>query len=104
MKICIVHNDYGRRSGEEVVVDSLRKVLRDNGHEVIDFTRTSADIMESGIGKAKAFFTGVYNWSTKFEFHRLLRAQRPDLVHVHNVFPLISPSVLGECRRAGIPL
>src|SRR6478609_4163367 len=104
MKICIVHNEYGRRSGEEVVVDSLRNVLREHGNEVVDFTRTSADIMESAAGKAKAFFTGVYNWSTKFEFRRLLRSQRPDLVHVHNVYPLISPSVLGECRRVGIPL
>jgi glycosyltransferase involved in cell wall biosynthesis len=29
---------------------------------------------------------------------------RPDIVHVQNVYPLISPSVLVACRRAGVPV
>ena len=35
---------------------------------------------------------------------RILATFKPDVVHVHNVFPLISPSVLPECRQAGVPI
>jgi glycosyltransferase involved in cell wall biosynthesis len=33
-----------------------------------------------------------------------LRASRPDVVHVHNTFPLLSPAVLDACASAGVPV
>ena len=44
MKICLVHNAYGKRSGEEAAVESLRECLERHGHEVVTFFRTSAEI------------------------------------------------------------
>lgn len=104
MKICLIHNAYGKVSGEEIVVAGIERLLREHGHDVSLLSRSSAELDGSRFGKAKAFFTGVYNFSSKLSLRRLLRRQRPDIVHVHNLFPLISPSVLGECRRAGIPV
>jgi len=104
LRILLVHNEYGKVSGEEIVVNSMREVLEENGHQISDYTRASAELAGSPLGQAKAFFTGIYNFSSRLIIRDLLRRDRPDIVHVHNLFPLISPSVLGECRRAGVPV
>ena len=104
MRVCIIHNCYGSFSGEEAVVEGTKRLLREKGHEVVEFVRSSADIRGMRFGKARAFFSGVYSWSARRRMRELLRAARPDVVHVHNVYPLISPSVLVECRRAGVPV
>lgn len=104
MKLLLVHNEYGRVSGEEIAVRALRNVLESRGHRVDVYFRSSAEIGQSWSGQAKAFCTGVYNLAAKRLFREMLRRQRPDLVHFHNLFPLISPSILDECREAGIPV
>jgi len=102
--VCVVHNEYGIFSGEEAVVENQAKLLRDNGHEVIRFFRSSAEISEMQLGKLRAFFSGIYSLSSKRALRKFLTEYKPDVVHVHNVFPLISPSVLSECRKAGVPV
>ncbi|MCX7046022.1 MAG: glycosyltransferase family 4 protein [Candidatus Sumerlaeota bacterium] len=104
LKICLVHNAYGIFSGEEAVVNGLERLLLDQGHEVIPFTRSSVELETMRWGKIRAFFSGVYNPASRRAMRRLLEEKRPDLVHVHNLFPLISPSILPECRRAGVPV
>lgn len=104
MKILIAHNSYGIFSGEEAVVKSLTALLRSKGHEVIEFTRSSAEIEPMRLGRIRTFFSGIYSFSSRKAMRRLLAECRPDIVHVHNVFPLISPAVLPECRRAGVPV
>jgi glycosyltransferase involved in cell wall biosynthesis len=103
MKICLVHNAYGRLSGEEVAVAGLRDSLTSHGHTVIPFFRSSTELDGRHLGKIGALFTGVYNIAARREFARLLDAERPDLVHINNLFPLISPSILDETKRRCIP-
>ena len=103
MKICLVHNAYGKLSGEEVAVEGLRESLMNHGHTVIPFFRSSAELDGRQLGRIGAFFTGIYNVATRREFARLLDAARPDVVHINNLFPLISPSILDETKRRGIP-
>jgi glycosyltransferase involved in cell wall biosynthesis len=104
MRVCLIHNRYGSFSGEEAVVEATAHLLRRKGHEVIEFTRSSADIEQMRLGKARAFFSGAYSWSARRRMRELLREAGPDIVHVHNIYPLISPSVLPVCRRAGVPV
>ena len=104
MRIAIVHNEYGRFSGEEAIVEQQAALLRGRGHEVIRFTRNSAELERSAFGPARAFFSGVYNPFSRKAFAAFLRRERPDVVHVHNLFPLISPSILPECRKQGVPV
>jgi glycosyltransferase involved in cell wall biosynthesis len=104
MKILLVHNEYGKFSGEEAVVENLSQLLNENGHEVAHFRRSSAEIPQMFLGNVRAFFNGIYSLSSRSNMSRYLRNHKPDIVHVHNVFPLISPSVLGPCRQAGIPV
>lgn len=100
----MVHNEYGKFSGEEAVVNSLLQLLSEHGHDVSLFDRSSTEIEKMPFGELQAFFSGIYNISSKRSMRRELENHRPDIVHVHNVFPLISPSVLRECRMAGVPV
>lgn len=104
MRVMLVHNEYGAFSGEEAVVQNIQKMLEQHGHRVILFMRSSSEIARMRFGKIHAFFSGVYSFSSKKTIHRYLKEFKPDIVHVHNLFPLISPSVLGECRRASVPV
>jgi glycosyltransferase involved in cell wall biosynthesis len=104
LKIAIVHNAYGRPSGEEVVIDNLAQNLEHHGHVVSRFTRCSAEIDSKRWGQVRAFFSGIYNLASRRSFAQFLEAHRPDVVHVHNLFPLISPSVLVEARSRDIPV
>ena len=102
MKILIVHNHYGIHTGEEAIVDTIRNLLDSHGHEVILFLRSSEEIPNMRFGKIRAFFAGIYNPFSRRAFRRLLEEQKPDIVHIQNLFPFISPAILPECQKAGV--
>lgn len=107
MKILLVHNRYrsASPSGEDRVVDQEATALAANGHVVERFERFSDDIARRPLG-SKALVPAQVVWSDEVRrsLHQVLRTFRPDVVHVHNVFPLLSPSVLYACRGAGVPV
>jgi glycosyltransferase involved in cell wall biosynthesis len=55
-------------------------------------------------GRFRAFFSGIYSAGSRLRFRRLLERECPDLVHIQNLFPLISPAILPECARLSIPV
>lgn len=86
------------------MVEATVQVLEKHGHHVTCFRRSSAEIPHMCLGRVRAFFSGIYSFWSRRQISKLLAEEKPDVVHVHNVFPLISPSVLGVCRRAGVPV
>lgn len=104
MKILIVHNDYGKYSGEEAVVDRMAAMLRAHGHEVAFFRLTSAGRRDSLWGRVEGFSCGFYSPAGVRGLRRALHRERPDVVNVHNLYPFISPAALFQCRRAGVPV
>jgi glycosyltransferase involved in cell wall biosynthesis len=107
MKVMVVHSRYRSAvpSGENRVVDQESRALAGLGHEVVPFERNSDDI--AGWSKArKAALPAaiVWNSAVRADLTAALRAQRPDVVHVHNTFPMLSPAVLYACRTAGVPV
>ncbi|MEM7096908.1 MAG: glycosyltransferase family 4 protein [Pseudomonadota bacterium] len=104
MKIAIVHNSYGKRSGEEVVVEMQTSLLRRNGFDVCSFARSSEEISKKRFGKFNAFLSGIYNPFSNAKFKKFLEKEKPDVVHIHNLYPLISPSVLSVARQMEIPV
>lgn len=106
MHVLVVHNRYAsaQPSGENKVVDQEAELLRAAGHQVELFERRSDDIADrSLLGKAALPFLVPWNPAVRTELAARLRAERPDVVHVHNVFPLLSPAVLAACADAGVP-
>lgn len=104
MKILIVHNDYGKYSGEEAVVDKMAAMLTAHGHQVAFFRRSSEGSRGSLRGNLRGFFSGIYSASGVRGLREALRREKPDVVNVHNLFPFISPAALFECRKAGVPV
>ncbi|MEU6621311.1 glycosyltransferase family 4 protein [Streptomyces litmocidini] len=107
MHVLVVHNRYSsaQPSGENRVVDEEVALLRAAGHRVDLFERRSDDIAgRSLLGKAAVPLLVPWNPAVRTELAALLRADRPDVVHVHNVFPLLSPAVLAACADAGVPV
>lgn len=106
LRVLVVHNRYSsaQPSGENRVVDEEVGLLRAAGHRVDVFERRSDDIAaRSLLGKATVPLLVPWNPAVRTELAARLRAERPDVVHVHNVFPLLSPAVLAACADAGVP-
>lgn len=79
-------------------------MLRAGGHRVEVFERRSDDIAALSLpGKVAVPLLVPWNPGVRAELAARLRAERPDVVHVHNVFPLLSPAVLAACADAGVP-
>ena len=57
MKILLVHNEYGKFSGEEAVVENLSQLLNENGHEAAHFRRSSFEIPQMFLGNVRSFFS-----------------------------------------------
>ena len=104
MKILIVHNDYGKYSGEEAVVDTMIADGRRAGFEIETLRRTSKDARDTFWGQVHGFFSGMFSISGRRMMRQALRTFQPDIVHIHNLYPFISPSVLPLCKRYGAPV
>lgn len=106
MRILLVHNRYRSTSpgGEDRVVDQESAALASDGHQVERFERYNDDIDPLPVLQ-KARIPGKVLWSGE-AYHSLIRAIgsfKPDIVHIHNTFPLVSPSVLYACRSEAVP-
>jgi glycosyltransferase involved in cell wall biosynthesis len=105
MKILLVHNQYQIPGGEEVVFEQERELLERAGHTVLTYCRTNYEA-ESYTGLRKLALVKNIAWSsdTSAALGRLLREEKPDVVHVHNTFMMMSSSVFEACRTAGVPV
>jgi len=102
MKILLVHNFYGSTapSGENAVYEAERELLRKHGHDVVEFTRHSDEIRGHGAwGAVKGALAVPWNpWMVR-AVRREVERFRPDVVHAHNTFPLISPGMYHAVGR-----
>lgn len=103
MKILVVHNRYRQSGGEDAVVRAESSLLARMGHDV-EVWEESNDSIVGTLEKIKTAFQCVYSFRHARQMQRQIRNHRPDLVHIHNFFPRMSPSVHMTCRRMNIPV
>lgn len=105
MKVFQVYNEQRNRfGGEPVVIDATMRLLAQNGHEPRMVMKSSRVLENSILKRLSASWGGVYNIRVNQEMRRLLKKDRPNVVHVHNLYPMFSPSILVACRREGVPV
>jgi glycosyltransferase involved in cell wall biosynthesis len=106
VQILVAHNRYrsDAPSGENLMVEAEVGLLRDGGVDVVEMIEDSDSIASGVRGIVQAAPGPVYSPSGVRRFRQLLSDTRPDVVHVHNVFPLISPYVVRVARRTGVPV
>jgi len=105
MKIIVAHNLYrsDSPSGENRVVAEEISRLRAAGIETVAYLKSSDDIV--GLRQLAEAATGpIYARVAAREFADMLKHEQPSLVHLHNVFPLISPFIVRVAARMGIPI
>ncbi|MEA2827772.1 MAG: hypothetical protein QOG43_2211 [Actinomycetota bacterium] len=107
MRVLLVHNRYRSTSpgGEDRVVDQEADALAHDGHQVERFERFNDEIDGlTATRKALLPFQVLWSDDARRSLVGALRTFKPDVVHVHNTFPLLSPSVLYASRAEGVPV
>ena len=103
MKILICHNYYKVKGGEDEVVDFEKSLLSKNSYEIIEYFKNSRDI-DNGIKNFEIFLSMFFSLSTIFELKKIIKNFKPDIAHIHNVFPIISPSIYYILKKNHIPI
>ncbi|ARS34492.1 glycosyltransferase family 4 protein [Pontibacter actiniarum] len=103
MRILLVHNHYKQTGGEDTVFFSEAALLEEHGHTVEKLTFSNNNV-NSAFDKLQAALGVVYNYKSAQAVEQQLLAFKPDVVHVHNFFPLVSPAVFYVCQKHNIPV
>lgn len=103
MRVLVLHNVYQQRGGEDAVVAAETALLRAGGHDVrVEQVHNSQ--ISGFAGKAKAFVNTAYDAGRYGWMQGILREHRPDVVHVHNFFPLLTPAIHAAATEMGVPV
>ncbi|RXH16950.1 glycosyltransferase [Bradyrhizobium guangzhouense] len=102
MKILVAHNRYQGRGGEDVVFEAEAALLRDAGHTVEMLTVSNEDI-DSLAARIRTTLEVADNPKGKQVISDAIDRFAPDVVHVHNFFPLFSPAIFDVCRQKRVP-
>jgi glycosyltransferase involved in cell wall biosynthesis len=105
MHILLVHNFYQQIGGEDVVFAQEKALLERKGHRVTTYTRTNDEALNNSVfDQLRLARTIVSAQKSRGDITALLRSERPDVVHIHNTFMMISPSIYEACNAAGVPV
>jgi len=102
MRVLLVHNYYQQKGGEDTVFATEWALLSQYGHDIIEHTESNRTI--KGINKLTIPARAIWSYSSYQKLLRLLYRARPNVVHFHNIFLLISPSAYYACKEAGVPV
>jgi glycosyltransferase involved in cell wall biosynthesis len=102
LKILVVHNEYQQRGGEDSVVEAEIQLLRSAGYDVETLIVSNTGI-DSPWAAGIAALNAIYSAPGYRRVRVAIRTTRPDLVHVHNFFPLLSPAVFSACADENVP-
>lgn len=102
MKVLLVHNYYrsSSPSGEDAVYEHEAELLRNRGVEVVRYIRRNDEITNP----LQAIFDAVWSKRTYREVLALIKKEKPDVAHFHNIWYLISPSAYHACKDSGVPV
>lgn len=101
--ILALHNYYQQPGGEDIELDAEVKLLRLAGHRVV-VESVSNHAIVGARNKAATFLNAPYDPARYRWMRDLIDRHAPDVVHVHNFFPLLTPAVHHGARDAGVAL
>jgi glycosyltransferase involved in cell wall biosynthesis len=100
MRVLMLHNHYQQPGGEDECFTAEAALLEAHGHRVDRFVLHNDSI--GGLGLAATAAKTVWNAEVYRELRRRIRQDRPDIVHAHNLFPLISPAAFHAAKAEGV--
>ncbi len=90
-------------SGEDTVFNNEAKLLRRHGIEVVTYEKNN-DAIGLAHNKIKTAIDTVWSRETYGQLKGIIRSERPDIAHFHNIWYVISPSAYYACRESGVPI
>lgn len=102
LKVLMVHNGYQQRGGEDSVVDSEIDMLRSHGHDIQVYRRHNDEIGD--LPATRLLAQTLWSGRTVDDVTALVKQCHPDVIHVHNTLPLVSPSVFWAADRLRTPI
>lgn len=103
MKIIILHNLYQVAGGEDQVLNNETKLLKFYG-ELVKCCRVDNSKIFTFWEKTKTMFASSYSFYYRRHVISILLREKPDVVHVHNYFPIFSPSIFFACKSTKTPV
>jgi len=106
MKILYIHNFHrsGAPSGDDIVVKKEVSLLKEKGHNVFLFSKYNDEINNFRIkDKIRLFIEIPWSKSSQLELKELLKEEQFDIIHIHNIFPMFSPSIYLTLKHSEIP-
>jgi glycosyltransferase involved in cell wall biosynthesis len=100
MNILVAHNYYKQSGGEDQCVAAEIAMLKENGHQVTQYHLHNDAI--DAMSKLQVAARTIWSGQAFQELRQLFRAQRPQIAHFHNTFPLISPAAYYAARAENI--
>ena len=100
MRVLVAHSRHRLPGGEERSVELLCSALAERGVDVRLFEPSAAEL-DSWLRRLRAGAGMVYRPSAGRAIRTRTAGWRPDVVHVHNLLPMLSPSVLRTSKRLG---
>jgi glycosyltransferase involved in cell wall biosynthesis len=105
MRVLLVHNFYQQFGGEDAAALAEYELLRRGGIDVRLYSRHNDEIKEYGVGRKLLFpLATIRSARTISDLAVVIEEFRPDVAYLHNLYPLISPSIYGALKRAGVPI
>jgi glycosyltransferase involved in cell wall biosynthesis len=105
MRILLVHNSYQQHGGEDTVVRQEKHLLERSGHDVVLYHQSNDAILEySSFERLTLPMRAVWSTDSRRRIESLIKQHRPEVVHVHNTFVVLSPSIYSACKENGIPV
>lgn len=107
MKVLFIHNYYrsSAPSGEDIAAKNERKLLEDNGVDIVAFEKFNDDLGESSlISRIGLGLNSAWSRKTYAEIMNLIKRVRPEIAHIHSIHPQISPSAYAACQEMGVPV
>ena len=86
-----MHNRYLQPGGEDQAVESEVALLTERGHNVVRYDTSNEALAQ--LHPVRQAAASVWNSQTKKSMSDLIESEKPDVVHFHNTFPWLSPSV-----------
>jgi len=102
IRVLMVHNAYQQTGGEDSVVANEISLLKKHGHDVEVYFRHNDEIVNQS--KLSLLTQTMWSKKTYTESLDLLKKIKPDIIHVHNTFPLVSPSLYWAAQKLNVPL
>lgn len=103
MRILMIHERYRQPGGEDTVFETEAALLEAHGCVVERLVADNRSIDEDH-NRLKLAVGAVWSAAEKAKVQAVVRRFRPDVAHVHNWFPLLSPAIHGAIRAEGVPV